>query len=69
MTARRGDEEVQMATLQLTDEEQDVLTVLLEGDISDLRYEIGNTDSYDYRQGLKHKEQVLKAILAKLRGA
>ncbi len=58
-----------MVTLQLTDEEQSVLTVLLEEDIPDLRYEIGATNGYDYRQGLKHKEQVLKAILAKLRGA
>ncbi len=45
-----------MVTLQLTDEEQSVLTVLLEEDIPDLRYEIGATDSFDYRQGLKHKE-------------
>jgi hypothetical protein len=58
-----------MVTLQLTDEEQNVLTTLLEEDIPELRYEIGNTDSYDYRQGLKNKEQVLKAILAQLRGA
>jgi hypothetical protein len=57
-----------MVTLKLTDEEQDVLTKLLEEDIPELRYEIGNTDSYDYRQGLKNKEQVLKAILAQLRG-
>ena len=58
-----------MVTLQLTDEEHGVLTVLLEEDIPDLRYEIGNTDSYDYRQGLKHREQLLKAILEKLRAA
>ncbi len=44
-----------MVTLQLTDEEQSVLTVLLEEDIPDLRYEIGATNGYDYRQGLKHK--------------
>ena len=58
-----------MVTLQLTNDEHSVLTVLLEEDIPELRYEIGNTDSYDYRQGLKRKEQVLKAILTKLRGA
>jgi len=57
-----------MPTVQLSDEEKDVLVDLLEKDVSDLRYEIGNTDSYDYRQGLKHREEVLKKILGQLRG-
>lgn len=58
-----------MATLQLSDEERNVLAALLEEDISELRYEIANTDSYDFRLGLKHKEEVLKAILAQVKEA
>ena len=56
-----------MAALELSSEERDVLVKQLEEDIPELRYEIGNTDSYDYRQGLKHKEEVLKAVLAKVK--
>ena len=56
-------------TLELSVEERDVRSTLLENDLSELRYEIGNTDSYDFRQGLKHKEEVLKTVLARLRAS
>lgn len=58
-----------MAALELSDEEREALVKLLEENVSDLRYEIGNTDSYDYRKGLKHKEAVLGAVLARLKDA
>jgi hypothetical protein len=58
-----------MAAVEFSDEEKDVLVKVLEEDVSELRYEIANTDSFDYRQGLKHKEEVMRTILDRLRGS
>jgi hypothetical protein len=58
--------EMAMAQLEFTDEEQQVLKELLEEDLSDLRMEVSNTHNVEFRETLKHKEQVLKAILERL---
>lgn len=48
--------------LDLTNEEADALTTVLESYLSNLRYEIADTDSWDYRQRLKATEAVLEKI-------
>jgi len=44
-----------MAQLSLTDEEAGTLRKALEIYVSDLRLEIGATDSHDFREGLKRE--------------
>jgi len=51
-----------MVHLDLSDEEASVLHAALESYLSDLRYEIGNTDSLDYRNDLKAKKAVLRKV-------
>lgn len=55
--------------LNLTTEAQDILRETLESYISDLRMEVSNTDNYDFRQDLKHREAILKSIADQLRHA
>ncbi len=55
-----------MIHLELNDEEKEVLTTTLESYLSNLRYEIANTDNYDFRLQLKAKKAVLMKIAAAL---
>jgi len=52
--------------LNLSTEEREVLADVLSSYLSNLRYEIADTDDYDYRTGLKEKETVLNRIAAAL---
>jgi len=54
--------EVFMANLELDKEELATLKEVLENDISELRMEIAGTDTFKFREMLKHKEQILKKI-------
>ena len=58
-----------MIHLELNDEEKVILTETLESYLSNLRYEIADTDSYDFRQQLKVKKAVLMKITAALEKA
>ena len=58
-----------MTQLDLTKEEKDILTEILENDLSDLRMEIADTDSLDFREMLKKQKEVLKKALETLRQA
>ena len=53
-----------MIHLDLTTEEQEVLKNALESYLSDLRYEIADTDRLEFREQLKAKKAVLVKILA-----
>jgi hypothetical protein len=55
-----------MIQLDLTTEEQQILAEVLESYLSDLRYEIANTDSQDFRDKLKHRKEVLQKALKEL---
>jgi hypothetical protein len=55
--------------LELEPRDGEVLAAVLEDTISDLRMEIANTDSLDFRQELKAREEVLKRLLGRLRTA
>jgi hypothetical protein len=54
-------------TIQLAEEEADVLRSVLEESISELRMAVANTDSMDFREDLKRKEEILKALVGRLR--
>jgi hypothetical protein len=58
-----------VATLELTEEETDVLRTILENDFGDLRMEIANTDSADFRDMLKEREAVIKRLILSLGGS
>jgi len=51
-----------MVCLELNLEELSTLKEVLENDIADLRMEIVRTDRSEFREMLKHKEQILKKI-------
>jgi hypothetical protein len=55
-----------MTHLILTDDEREVLTDILETEISDLRMEIMGTDRLGYKEALQNRERILKKILAAL---
>ncbi len=55
-----------MTPIKLTDEEREVLAEALETALSNLRYEIADTDDFDFRQKLKEKEAILARVLAAL---
>lgn len=52
--------------LQLTSEEVAFVREVLSGYWGDLRMEISQTDNPEYRRGLRHKEELVDAVLAKL---
>ncbi|HEB88504.1 MAG TPA: hypothetical protein ENI85_02945 [Deltaproteobacteria bacterium] len=56
-----------MPNIELTDDEKKTLTEVLESAVSDLGYEIADTDNFDYRAGLKARKEALSAILERLK--
>jgi hypothetical protein len=58
-----------MNTLQLTDEQTELLRRILNSTISDLGMEIADTDSMDFREGLKRDKQLALEMLASLENA
>jgi hypothetical protein len=52
--------------LNLTAEEAAMLSEVLTSYLSDLRMEIADTDSQDFREGLKKTEVLLKRIIQDL---
>jgi len=56
-----------MIHLNLNIEERELLINVLESYLSNLRYEIADTDSLDFRNGLKKKEILLTKLLDTLR--
>ena len=55
-----------MPQLTLTDEEAGTLRRVLEEYVSDLRMEIADTDSMDFRDQLKREEALLKRLIEQL---
>ncbi len=52
-----------MYSLTLNDEERNLLEEVLKETISELRMEIADTDSHDYRAQLHKREDMLKAMV------
>lgn len=55
-----------MPQLNLLPEEASKLREMLEDYLSDLRMEISNTDSMEFRNGLKQREELLKKVILEL---
>ncbi len=55
-----------MTKLKLNKQEQVLLSDILEYDLKDLRNEISNTENWEFKEGLKKKEELLKKVLATL---
>ena len=55
-----------MISLTLSAEERDLLQDVLNETISDLRMEIADTDSHEFRARLHHREELLKQLLSRL---
>jgi hypothetical protein len=55
-----------MVQLDLNPTEAEVLRMVLESYLSDLRMEIAGTDSMDFREGLKARKLVLRKVLAQI---
>jgi hypothetical protein len=58
-----------MPRLDLSREEAETLAAVLEGELSDLSYEIANTDSFDFRSTLKQKQTTMRNVLESLKAA
>jgi hypothetical protein len=54
--------------LSLDKEDAGVLELVLEAYLGELRFEIGSTDSFDYRSRLHEQENRLNRMLAVLQG-
>jgi hypothetical protein len=55
-----------MSSLTLSAEERDLLEEVLTETISELRMEIADTDSHDYRARLHEREDMLKTLVKRL---
>ena len=55
-----------MTAFDLNDRERDALRRVLEDYVSDLRMEVADTDSQEFRDELKDREALLKGILRRL---
>jgi hypothetical protein len=55
-----------MISLTLSTEERELLEEVLHETISELRMEIADTDSHDYRARLHEREDMLKQIVKRL---
>jgi len=53
-----------MIQIELTPTEAEVLKMVLESYLSDLRMEIADTDSKDFRDKLKARKMVLRKVVA-----
>jgi hypothetical protein len=61
--------EEQAMQLTITPEERELLVQTLESNLSDLSYEIGNTDSFAFREDLKRRSAAMKTLLNTLKQA
>jgi hypothetical protein len=52
--------------LDLEPEDADALREVLASDLSELGYEIANTDGHDFKEKLKAKQRFLRRILERL---
>lgn len=58
-----------MVRIELSAEEAEELSGILENYLSDLRMEIVDTDSQDFREGLKKRKEFLSRLVDQLKGS
>lgn len=59
---------MQAVRVEFTPDETRALKHALESYLSDLRMEIVDTDSQDFRDGLKVEKHLLEAVVTKIKG-
>jgi hypothetical protein len=52
--------------IDLSQDERDLLVGLLDKELEDVRSELHHTQGHDYKEGLKVRENLVRALLAKL---
>ena len=58
-----------MVRIEITEEEYTLLTAILEHYLEDLRYEIGDTDSAKFKEGLRHEQAQITDLIERIRSA
>ena len=58
-----------MVRVEITEEEFTMLVDILERYLADLRYEIADTDSSKFKEGLRHEQSQIVDMLARVRRA
>ena len=58
-----------MIEIEMTIEERETLSEVLDGCLSDLRMEIASTDSWDFREDLKVRKELLLKLARAVRPA
>ena len=58
-----------MVRIELTAEEAEELSGILDNYLSDLRMEIVDNDSHDFREGLKRRKEFLGRLVDQLKGS
>ena len=56
-----------MGKLELSSDEEKELLFFIERYLHDLRVEIANTDDREFRRSLKHKEEIIRNLLERLK--
>ena len=62
-------EEAHMVKIEFSSEEAEDLRAILENYLSDLRMEIVDTDSTDYREMLKKRRDFIARLVGQLKGS
>ncbi len=57
-----------MVRLEMNEEEMALVRRILDSYVFDLRTEIHHTDNREFRQTLKHEDEVLRGLLQRLEG-
>ncbi len=58
--------EVNILTLEINEQEQELLLKILKAEHISLLDELHHTESYDYKQMLKQKDELLKTLTARV---
>ncbi len=53
--------------IELSDEEKEILIVLLEREFEEVRQEIRHTQSHDYKDSLKEREKRIHDLIGRLK--
>lgn len=56
-----------MSTIELTEEEQELLIEILDSTVSDIKYEIADTDNSQFKEKLRSRKAALSRLLGKIR--
>ena len=58
-----------MVRIEITEEQLSLLTSILERYLGDMSYEIADTDSSSFKEGLRHERDQIVDLLARVRSA